>query len=503
MICEFCGKEYYVNIELGGWNKNNIQELGRGKVNSRRFCCYECGIKSKLEKTKKTNLQKYGTENVFANEEIKKKLRMTNLQKYGHEVAFKSEVNQSKFKKAMMDKYGVENPYEVPQIREKMIATNMQKYGGPSPFSDKKIQEKAKKTNLKKYGVEYALQAPEVRDKVKSTMQKKYGHASFLEIDGFYSKHQEQIKKTMVDRYGVEYYIMHENILNSPLSKYSKINQRFAEKLDKNNIEYKKEFVLGNFCYDFLIEDILIEINPSYTHNSTNGFKGREDKVIDKNYHLKKSQNAKENGYRCVHVWDWDDEEKIINALKPKTKLYARKLQIKTVSKEETKEFLQNYHFQGSCNAQTIRLGLFDGDSLIQIMTFGKARYNNAYDWELLRLCTHPSFVVVGGANRLFKYFINENKPKSVISYCDDSKFVGKTYVDLGFVKIHSGVPSKHWYNIKTKRHITDNLLRQRGYSQLHMDKMHKKGESNTKLMIEAGYVEIYDSGQSTYVYVK
>ena len=61
------------------------------------------------------------------------------------------------------------------------------------------------------------------------------------------------------------------------------------------------------------------------------------------------------------------------------------------------------------------------------------------------------------------------------------------------------GKPTKHWYNIQTKRHITDNLLRQRGYSQLHNDKIHKKGESNEQLMLEAGYLEVYDCGQSVY----
>ena len=61
--------------------------------------------------------------------------------------------------------------------------------------------------------------------------------------------------------------------------------------------------------------------------------------------------------------------------------------------------------------------------------------------------------------------------------------------------------PSKHWFNLKTKRHITDNLLQQRGYSQLHNDKEHKKGESNKQLMLDAGYLEVYDCGQSSYVW--
>lgn len=61
-----------------------------------------------------------------------------------------------------------------------------------------------------------------------------------------------------------------------------------------------------------------------------------------------------------------------------------------------------------------------------------------------------------------------------------------------------------HWYNPKTHRHITDNLLRQRGYSQLHNDNNYEnynKGEDNEKLMLENGYLPVYDCGQSTFVW--
>ena len=39
-------------------------------------------------------------------------------------------------------------------------------------------------------------------------------------------------------------------------------------------------------------------------------------------------------------------------------------------------------------------------------MTLGKPRYNKKYEWELLRLCTQGGLRVIGGASKLFKYFI-------------------------------------------------------------------------------------------------
>jgi hypothetical protein len=89
-----------------------------------------------------------------------------------------------------------------------------------------------------------------------------------------------------------------------------------------------------------------------------------------------------------------------------------------------------------------------------------------------------------------------------MISYFDDSKFNGKVYIKLGFTVFRKNDPSKHWYNMKTGQHITDNLLRQKGYDNL-FDANYGKGTDNDDLMKQNGFVEIYDCGQSTYVWKK
>ena len=223
-------------------------------------------------------------------------------------------------------------------------------------------------------------------------------------------------------------------------------------------------------------------------------------KPIDKEYHANKSKLALNNGYKCIHVWDWDDKNKIINSLKEKTPIYARNCKIGIVESKDLHKFLNLYHLQGTCNGQKIALGLYYNDELIQVMTFGKPRYNNKYEYELLRLCTNSKYTVVGGAQKLFKHFLSEYKPNSIISYCDNSKFLGTVYNDLGFNLIHTCTPSKHWYNGKV--HITDNMLRKLGYDRI-FNTNYGKGTSNEQLMLEHKFVEIYDCGQSTYVYTK
>lgn len=134
------------------------------------------------------------------------------------------------------------------------------------------------------------------------------------------------------------------------------------------------------------------------------------------------------------------------------------------------------------------------------ILLVRSIRYNKKYQFELLRYCS--TYNVTGGANKLFQYFLKTFDPVSIVSYCDLSKFKGDLYQRLGFVQTSCSV-SKHWFNMKTRKHITDNLLRQRGFDQL-LGKEYGtfgKGTSNEQLMLEHEFVEIYDSGQATFVW--
>ena len=94
-------------------------------------------------------------------------------------------------------------------------------------------------------------------------------------------------------------------------------------------------------------------------------------------------------------------------------------------SLKEANDFLNLYHLQGGLMKQSICLGLYYNNELVELMTFGKPRYNKNYEYELLRLCSHKDYSITGGTQKLFKYFIDNYKPSSIISYCDIAKFTG------------------------------------------------------------------------------
>lgn len=315
-------------------------------------------------------------------------------------------------------------------------------------------------------------------------------------------KHNETCKS----KYGVNWSCLTPMCQDAKSDNHiSKLNLEFAKLLEVNKIKYEMEWldIEHSRHYDFYLpeSDILLEINPSYTHsmlgNAYQGFNISDKQIEYKKWqHLNRTQDINK---RVIHVWDWDDWQKIINLIKPKERLYARKLKIKSVNSDIAKIFLEKHHLQGNCRNKTVNLGLYQDEQLVELMVFGKPRYNNKYEWELLRLCTHSNYIIVGGANKIFKYFTDNYKPKSIISYCDYSKFTGDVYTKLGFKFVKLNYPSKIWS--KGSKKITDSLLRQRGFDQLFKTN-YGKGTSNEQLMLDNYWLPVYDCGQKVFEYI-
>lgn len=333
---------------------------------------------------------------------------------------------------------------------------------------------KNRETCLEKYGVPNVSQLDSTLEKMRETWAA-HGFDHPMHVDEYKQKVMTKLSET-------------DRLYNNN----SSYNKKFEQLLIDNNIEYRKEVVLGNYRYDFQVRDILIEINPFPFHNVTWNPFGKVS--IDKNYHQNKSLNALHNNLRCIHVWDWDSYEDIIKLLKPMDRVYARNCIIREVSVEESKDFIEANHVQGY-TAAPIKLGLYYNKELVSIMTFGNPRYNKTFEYELIRYCSSKH--VVGGAEKIFKHFIKTWSPQSIISYCDFSKFTGKTYEKLGFTKAKEVPPvSGHWY--KDGQHILDSSLRMRGADiLLHTDL--GKGTSNEEIAESLGFVKIYDAGQFRY----
>lgn len=130
-------------------------------------------------------------------------------------------------------------------------------------------------------------------------------------------------------------------------------------------------------------------------------------------------------------------------------------------------------------------------------MLFNKPRLGigNTYDgYELSRFANKLNTSVIGGADKLLKYFIKHYKPKEIISYADRRWSQGGLYNKLGFEETHKNNPN-YWYIINNVRKhrfgFRKHKLKDAGY-----DTMTK---TEHQIMLERKIYRIYDSGTITY----
>ena len=161
-------------IELGCENlmvKKSFREL----VNNKNFGCIGCSKKIKQQKTKDTNMERYGFTTPMQNEMVKQKLKDTNMEKYGCENPFQNEMIKQKMKETNMKKLGCEYSSQNDGVKQKMKETNMKRLGCEYPLQNDGVKQKSKETNMKKLGCEYPSQNEMVKQKMKDTNIEKYG----------------------------------------------------------------------------------------------------------------------------------------------------------------------------------------------------------------------------------------------------------------------------------------------------------------------------------------
>ena len=224
----------------------------------------------------------------------------------------------------------------------------------------------------------------------------------------------------------------------------SSFENEIAEFLTSLNLtfEQKNRAVLNGQEIDLYIPDkkIGIEFNGDFWHSSF---------YKEKNYHLNKSKLAKEKGIRLIHIWEHEwlepkTQEKIKMLLKiatgnVQTKIYARQCELKIISNSEAKKLNEQVHLQEHRNAQ-VTYGLYYNNSLVQLMSFSKTKYNKNLktenSWEIIRGCPGSNNIVIGGVSKLLNHFIKDYKPKEIFSYCDFNKFNGNSYEQAGMTFI-------------------------------------------------------------------
>lgn len=401
--------------------------------------------------------------------------------------------------------------------KKKREDTFIQKYGEHTPFKTKEFKEKSKQTNLLKWGTEHFRQSEKWKcenggNEVQK--RKKTIFDQFLKENLCVVGQDDENFIVKCDIHGENKIpkgiFANRKIIGTELCAKCKPIESNVSGKEIQLFKLISEIYNGEIIRSYKIgrKEIDIYLPEEKIGFEFNGLRWHSEEFKNNDYHFKKTKLCNENGIRLIHIFEDDFQYKIKivksiinNVLNKSNKIYARKTYIKKINdKNLIKKFLIENHLQGFVNTN-INYGLYYNDELVSLMTFMKSRKiinntNKDTEYELVRFCNKIGISVIGGASKLFKHFLNDYKPKSVLSYCDISWANGGLYKQLGFGLIGLSKPN-YYYVVNGKRENRINFQKH---------KLVKKGYdpnlTEVEIMAQLGYFRIFNCGNEKYLYV-
>jgi hypothetical protein len=519
-----------------------------------------CGKKQcSIKKRKETCINKYGVDNPKKSKEIIEKEKENIRNKWNGEHYMLSNEVKNKFKNTMIEKWGVEWAQQSSEIKSKSLSTwnknpnksliiddRVSKLVNKSKEEKNDINKKKLKTisdrwgsydnfidyrlecirnrSLEKYGLDHHFKSNDIKikrvisyrentmNKIKSNLpdniiyiSKKYNENKTDVIIDFFCKEcgsnfsiNRQLfvnRKILNDKICLKC----NPVLNGRSKREIEVYTFIKENYNGEIILNSKNIISNEL--DIYLPDIKLafEFNGLYWHS---------DLYKEKTYHLDKTKECLEFEINLIHIWedDWDFKKEIVksiifNKLGKSIKIGARSCDIRVISDNKiVKDFLENNHIQGFVGSK-IKLGLYQNNELMSIMTFGSLRRSlgsksKSGHYELLRFCNKKNSTIIGGASKLLKYFIKNYKPSEIISYSDSSRSNGDVFYKLGFELISDTIPNYYWIINGIRNHRFN----------FRKDKLIKQGgdfkKTEVEIMSERGYYRIFDCGSKKWKYI-
>lgn len=365
------------------------------------------------------------------------------------------------------------------ELNEKKKNLNLKKYGVVSNLCLKETKQQIKDTNLEKYGVEYPGQSKEIQKRIKKT---RIENGTTISINGKTPADialEKDISITTASTL-IRSNIDIESYTNKKTSLEAFTKDHILDQI--KNVKYKFNKAIDGRKYDFLIEDkmLVLECNGLYWHSDLY-FNGKNKDP--KTYHKIKRSHYQSHGYRSLFFGEDEIKKKtnivksiVLNAVGGSTKIFARKCEIKELSKDDAKLFFTENHLMGTGKGRTYAL-LLDSNIMaaIQVKWSGPKEKK---ELEISRFCTLNNHSVVGGYSRLINHVKNVELPNKIITFVDLRYGSGEYLKNFGFVKMSENVSFK-WTDFKNTFH-----------------RMKFPGESG----YEKGLHKIWDCGQAKFV---
>ena len=220
------------------------------------------------------------------------------------------------------------------------------------------------------------------------------------------------------------------------LSKNEKeIHDFIADKIGDENVIKERSILKHGAEIDIFIPSLHlgIEYDGCRWHSELFG--------KDRHYHLKKTEECKKQGISLIHIFEdeYNNKKEIVlskiqHLIKCShlPKINGRKCCVSQIDYNESKDFLNANHIQGSQRA-TVYLGAKYNNELVGVMTFVKVKGN---EWELNRFASNIKYICQGVGGKLFSFFVKNYAPEQIKSFADRRWTTDESdnlYTKLGF----------------------------------------------------------------------
>ena len=531
--CRFCGEPH--KIRKGFYNKSGSACHKKCKIKEMKLQKSPFSNPEVREKSKKTNLERYGVEQASSNKEIaekissskstekyKEKVKKTILKKYGVENVFQSEIIKEKIRDTNINRYGKSHPMQNSDVRKRTEETIKKRFGVKNPMQNKDVQKKAQDTNLERYGATNPMSSKKISSKTSISLKETikdnktgyYHLISVLRGKSFWKKLEEEdiSLKDLCIEFDINYGSLTARLLDNEFKDryyefYSFPTQQKQKEIRDiiSNLGFQTEFntrkVISPYELDIYIPEnkFAIEFNGSYWHSEA---------VLDvkeaRNKHISKTKLCREKGIRLFHIFEyqWETRSKqLLNFIrtilsKNVIKVAGRKCE---VSSDECKGFIEANHIQGYGQGTKKYFNLVYEGKVVASMTASKHHRQGADSRSIVlnRLCFDSGVNVQGGSSKLFKYFrewaVGEGYDK-IISWSDNCWTEGNIYGVLGFDLVREYDPDYFYWNIKSKKYLSKQ-------SQKKSNSGCPKDITEREWSINKGLFRIYDTGKRLWEY--
>jgi very-short-patch-repair endonuclease len=245
-----------------------------------------------------------------------------------------------------------------------------------------------------------------------------------------------------------------------------------ADILDLLDINYKRNYRIGEFSVDFYCQDnnLLLEIDGEYWHGRFSDKHKQVTYVIQKD--IRKNDYIRNNRKeRYIRLWEQYtlSRESLITILQQVTgkvvnvkNFELSNLKIKEIAQSESRLFIEKYHYLMTLGPFSKIFGAFLDDLLVAVCVFKYPTYaTNNGCLELSRFCIHPSYQIKNMASYVLSKVIKAIDAKNIISYSDTTQnHNGTIYKAANFTEVGMTSPSYYYvdeYNAKYHKKVIYN----------------------------------------------